>query len=111
MSPVGGVGINIAIQDAVCAVNILAEPMINGGNADALLHRVYEKRIGSVKRMQTIQKIAHDSVIKPLLDRKTPINKPFLPLRLLNSFPILRRIPSRIVGLGFGREKITSPEA
>jgi len=54
--------------------------------------------------MQAIQKTAHDRVIAPLLGRTKPIKRPFLPLRLLNRFPLLRRIPSRIVGLGFGRE-------
>jgi len=67
MSPVGGVGINIAIQDAVCAANILAGPMVQGENIDLLLRRIYDKRIGPVKRMQAIQKTAHDRVIAPLL--------------------------------------------
>ncbi|MEH6789420.1 FAD-dependent oxidoreductase [Parasphingorhabdus sp.] len=111
MSPIAGVGINIAVQDAVTAANVLAGAMARGEDPDPLLKQVRHRRIGPVRRMQGLQKLAQDRVIAPLLRRTTPIKKPFLLLRLLNRVPLLRRIPGRIVGLGFGREDIQSPEA
>ncbi len=110
MSPIGGVGINIAVQDAVTAANVLAGPMARGDNPDLLLEQVYRRRIKPVRRMQAFQKLAQDRVIAPLLRRTRPIEKPFLILRLLNRLPLLRRIPGHVVGLGFGRENIRSPE-
>lgn len=110
MSPIGGVGINIAVQDAVVAANILAGPMTRGEDPDPLLEQVYARRIRSVRRMQALQKLAQDRVIAPLLRRTMPIERPFLALRLLNRMPRLRRLPGRLIGLGFGREDIQSPE-
>ncbi|PHR20930.1 MAG: monooxygenase [Sphingopyxis sp.] len=110
MSPIGGVGINIAVQDAVAAANILAGPMASGEDPDPLLAQVYTRRIKSVRRMQALQKFAQDNMIAPLLRRTEPIKRPFLILRVLNRVPWLRRLPGRVVGLGFGREDIRSPE-
>lgn len=111
MSPIGGVGINVAVQDAVAAANILAAPMANGADPDPLLHRVQDKRWRAVTRMQRLQKFAQDRVIEPLLEREKPIEQPFLPVRLLNRFPRLRRLPGRIIGLGFDPVRIESPDA
>ncbi len=111
MSPIGGVGINVAIQDAVTAANVLAGPMVQGKNPDTLLEHIYRRRIKPVKRMQAVQKLAQDRVIAPLLARNKPIEKPFLPLRILNRIPILRRIPGTVIGMGLGREAIQSPKA
>ena len=111
MSPIAGVGINIAVQDAVTAANVLAGPMAGGEDSDPLLEEVYRRRIKPGRRMQAFQKLAQDRVVAPLLRRTRPIRKPFLILRLLNRVPLLRRLPGRIVGLGFGREDIHSPEA
>tara|TARA_R110001606_G_scaffold296740_1_gene444538 strand:- start:1155 stop:2378 length:1224 start_codon:yes stop_codon:yes gene_type:complete len=110
MSPIAGVGINIAVQDAVTAANVLAVPMARGEDPDPLLEQVYTRRIKPVRRMQALQKFAQDRVIASLLRRTKPIKKPFFMLRLLNRMPLLRRIPGRVVGLGFGREDIHSPE-
>ena len=111
MSPIGGVGINIAVQDAVTAANVLAASMVRGEDPDSLLAQVYARRIKPVRRMQAFQKIAQDRVIAPLLRRTKPIEKPFFALRLLNRMPLLRRVPGRVIGMGFGREDIQSPEA
>ena len=111
MSPIAGVGINIAVQDAVTAANVLTGPMSRGDDPDPWLEQVYRRRIRPVRRMQAFQKLAQDRVIAPLLRRTRPIEKPFFLLRLLNRLPLLRRIPGRIVGMGFGREDIQSPEA
>lgn len=111
MSPIGGVGINVAVQDAVTAANVLAGPMADGANFNNLLEKVYDRRIKPVRRMQAFQKFAQDNVIAPILSRTEPIDKPFWPLRALNSLPFLRRIPGRVIGMGFGREDIQSPDA
>lgn len=110
MSPIGGVGINIAVQDAVTAANVLAGPMARGDNPDPLLEQVYDRRMKPVRRMQAFQKLAQDKVIAPLLRRTKPIKKPFFALRLLNRMPLLQRLSGRVIGLGFGREDIHSPE-
>ncbi|WP_417621401.1 FAD-dependent oxidoreductase [Parasphingorhabdus sp.] len=110
MSPIGGVGINIAIQDAVTTANVLAGPMARGTHPDPLLAQVHARRIKSVRRMQMLQKLAQDRVIAPLLRRSRPIEKPFFALKLLDRLPLLRRIPGRVIGMGFGREDIQSPE-
>ncbi len=110
MSPIGGVGINIAVQDAITTANILAGPMARGDDPDPFLEQVYARRIKPVRRMQALQKFVQDKVIAPILRRTKPIEKPFFALRLLNRMPWLRRLPGRVIGLGFGREAIQSPE-
>ena len=109
MSPVGGVGINLAVQDAVAAANILAERLASGENADDLLEKVQERRLLPVRLVQRMQKIVHDRILTPLVIRKAVLDKVPFALRLFQRFPILRRIPARIVGLGFRREHIRSP--
>ena len=111
MSPVGGVGINLAIQDAVAAANILAAPLVRGETVDALLEKVQDRRMLPVKLIQAGQKAVHDRILTPLVVRKAVLDKVPFVLRLFKLFPILRRIPARIVGLGFRREHIHSPEA
>jgi 2-polyprenyl-6-methoxyphenol hydroxylase-like FAD-dependent oxidoreductase len=111
MSPVGGVGINLAIQDAVAAANILAAPMVRGEAIDPLLAKVQARRELPVKLVQRLQKAVHDRILTPLVIRKAVLDTVPLPLRLFQLFPVLRRIPARIVGLGFRREHIRSPEA
>ena len=63
MSPIGGVGINIALQDAATAANILVGPMASGGDPDPMLEQVYARRIKPVRRIQAFQKFVHDSII------------------------------------------------
>ena len=111
MSPIGGVGINVAVQDAVAMANVLAAPLARGEDPDPLLAEVQSSRWKAVTRMQAMQKFAQDRVIEPLLRRTEPIENPFLPVRLLNRFAVLRRIPGRIVGMGFDPVRIESPEA
>jgi 2-polyprenyl-6-methoxyphenol hydroxylase-like FAD-dependent oxidoreductase len=111
MSPVGGVGINLAIQDAVAAANILAAPMARGERVDGLLDKVQHRRMLPVKLVQGLQKAVHERILTPLVVRKAVLDKVPLPLRLFRLFPVLRRLPARIVGLGFRREHVRSPEA
>ncbi len=111
MSPVGGVGINLAVQDAVAAANILYRPLREGADIDPILPQVQRRRYSAIARMQAVQQQAHKRVIAPVLARNKPIERPFLPVRILDRVPILRRIPGRIIGFGFGRENIECPDA
>ncbi len=109
MSPVGGVGINLAIQDAVAAANILAGAMARGDDVDPLLAKVQARRMFPVKLVQAMQRMAHRNVIGATLDGR--IERAPWPVRLLNATPLLQRIPARILGLGVRREHIRSPQA
>ena len=111
MSPVGGVGINLAVQDAVAAANILAAPLARGENVDGLLDKVQERRMLPTKVIQRAQRAVHDRVLTPLVIRKAVLDKVPWPLRLFQRLPFLRRIPARLVGLGVRREHIRSPDA
>ena len=111
MSPIGGIGINLAIQDAVAAANMLAEPLSKGRSVDDLLHKVQDRRLFPTRVIQAGQKAAQDRVIGRLLGPGEPITRaPFL-IRMLDRYPLLRRIPGRIIGLGVRREKVRSPFA
>lgn len=111
MSPIGGVGINLAIQDAVAAANILAAPIAAGQAADPLLERVQERRMFPTRVIQAGQKAAQDNVIGRLISSDVKLERPPLALRLLKRFPLLRRIPARLIGLGVRRERVESPKA
>lgn len=109
MSPIGGVGINLAIQDAVAAANALAGPMAAGLDPDQRLHRVQAKRAMPVRLVQAAQKAVQDNLVVPALDGRI-VRAPAV-LRLLNRFPGLRRVPGRLIGLGIWRERVRSPRA
>lgn len=106
MSPVGGVGINLAIQDAVAAANILAGPLLRGAVGEAELARVQKRREFPTRVTQRLQVFAHRRMIASALGNAAPIRRLPMPFRLLNQFPVLRRIPARVIGLGFRREHI-----
>ena len=105
MSPVGGVGINLAIQDAVAAANILADPLRRGPVDLQTLKRVQARRSFALRATQAAQKMIQERVIGPALDSGSTPKLP-LPLRLFNRFPILRRIPARLIGVGIKPEHI-----
>jgi 2-polyprenyl-6-methoxyphenol hydroxylase-like FAD-dependent oxidoreductase len=111
MSPAGGIGINLAIQDAVAAANALAGPMAEGRNPDPLLHKVQDRRLFPTRVIQAAQKAAQDAIIAPVLGTASTGLKAPLPVRLLNRYPLLRRIPARFIGLGIRRERVRSPDA
>lgn len=98
MSPVGGVGVNLAIQDAVAAANRLAAPLRGGRLTEAHLAGVQHRREGAVKLTQGVQGLIQNRLIRPALG-STPATPP-LPLRLLERHAWLRRWPARFVGLG-----------
>jgi 2-polyprenyl-6-methoxyphenol hydroxylase-like FAD-dependent oxidoreductase len=111
MSPVGGVGINLAIQDAVAAANILAGPLAHSEDVDPLLKHVQKRRMLPTRIVQAAQKAVHDRVLTPLVVRKAVLDKVPLALRLFDRVPLLRRIPALLIGLGVRREHIRSPDA
>ncbi len=108
MSPVGGVGINLAIQDAVAAANILASSLLRGPASDDLLRAVQRRREFPTRMTQWVQRLAHKNVFAPVLSDQVR----HLPLvfRLLQKFPVLRRIPARVVGMGFRPEHVRTGE-
>jgi len=111
MSPIGGVGINLAIQDAVAAANALAQPLLKHAPLDEPCRGVQKRREFPTKITQGAQVFAHKHFIWPALSRKEPVRQLPLLLRLLQRFPALRRIPARLVGLGVRPEHIYTPDA
>ena len=109
MSPIGGVGVNLAVQDAVAAANILAQPLRAGRVIDADLQRVQQRREFPTRVTQRIQVFLQNRVINPLLGEDRPLRAP-LALRLLSRFPLLRRIPARLVGIGVRPEHVRTPD-
>ena len=110
MSPIGGIGINLAIQDAVAAANILAGPLARGENVDVLLHKVQDRRLLPTRIIQVGQRAAQDNIIGRVLSNRPITSAPLL-VRLLDRYPVLRRGPGRIIGLGVRRERVRSPNA
>jgi 2-polyprenyl-6-methoxyphenol hydroxylase-like FAD-dependent oxidoreductase len=109
MSPIGGVGVNLAVQDAVAAANILWRPLAAGTVRESDLRRVQRRREFPARAMQRMQVILHDKLISRVLRSEQRAQAP-LPVRLLARFPLLRRIPGRIVGMGLRPEHVRSPE-
>ena len=108
MSPVGGVGINLAIQDAVAASNILAAPLRSGRITDEHLCAVQRRRDFPTRATQRMQLLIQNRIIGGALRSAGPVSIPW-PLRWLLSWPPIRRIPARIMGLGFRPEHVATP--
>ena len=109
MSPVGGVGINLAVADAVAAANALASPLARGQLHDANLADVQYRRQRAVKLMQSVQLAVQDRVLSAALESKAPLSVPAV-ARVLNGFGLLRRLPARLVGLGFRMEHVRTKD-
>ncbi|MBO0733528.1 MAG: FAD-dependent oxidoreductase [Methylocapsa sp.] len=110
MSPIGGVGINLAIQDAIAAANTLAEPLSGGSPAtNELLAEVQKRREWPTKVIQGIQVAIQKRVITRVL-ASTSKAAPNWFLRLFLRYPYLRRLPAALIGLGIRREHLLSPE-
>lgn len=110
MSPIGGIGINLAIQDAVAAANLLAGPLRRGDPIDPLLDGVRQRRLFPTKVIQAGQVAIQKNVIGRVLGGADEVRTPGI-LKLLDRYPPLRRIPGRIIGLGVRREHVSSPDA
>ena len=108
MSPIGGLGINVAIQDAVTAANCLWRPLSEGRIDAAELERVQGEREFPVRVLQAFQAFVQDRFLKPTLDQTRP---PTIPLaaQVLARVPFLRDLPARLVGLGIRRPRVQSP--
>jgi 2-polyprenyl-6-methoxyphenol hydroxylase-like FAD-dependent oxidoreductase len=105
MSPIGGVGINLAIQDAVAAANILAAPLRDGAVDLGHLKAVQRRRSLPTRFTQALQLGMQNTIIGPTLARRVAPKPPW-PLRLMQRYPVLQRIPARVVGLGVRREHV-----
>jgi 2-polyprenyl-6-methoxyphenol hydroxylase-like FAD-dependent oxidoreductase len=109
MSPVGGVGINLAIQDAVATANLLAQKLKSGTLQDADLARVQQRRLFPVKVIQRMQVAVQDRVLKPTVSGGVrELTVPW-PIKLLNRSAWLRRWPAQLIGLGVRPEHVRSP--
>jgi 2-polyprenyl-6-methoxyphenol hydroxylase-like FAD-dependent oxidoreductase len=106
MSPIGGVGINLAIQDAVAAANILAPRLRQGTPSPSDLQSVQKRRMFPTRATQALQVFVQNRVIRRILGSPRPLSLPW-PLKLLRYWPFLRRIPARIIGVGFQPEHPT----
>jgi 2-polyprenyl-6-methoxyphenol hydroxylase-like FAD-dependent oxidoreductase len=109
MSPVGGVGINLAIQDAVAAANILWEALRKGEAPADLLAKVQARREWPTKMMQAVQLFVQRRIISNVLTMTAQPRPPFA-VKLLNRYPVLRRLPARLIGMGFRPEHVHTPE-
>ena len=110
MSPIGGVGINMAVQDAVAAANRLAGPLRAGKLMDADLQAIEDRRTLPMRFTQRLQLTVQQRIISRVLaSQERP--KPPLFLKLFGVFPILRRIPARLIGIGIRPEHVHTPEA
>jgi 2-polyprenyl-6-methoxyphenol hydroxylase-like FAD-dependent oxidoreductase len=109
MSPVGGVGINLAIQDAVAAANLLYGALRQGTPSDAQLAAVQTRRMFPTRVTQAIQVAVQEQVLSRTLkgERSLALS---LVIWLTRHLPIVRRIPARLVGMGVRPEHIRSPE-
>lgn len=109
MSPIGGVGINLAIQDAVAAANILSGKLRQGTVSVDDLQAVQQRRTFPTRATQRMQLIVQNNVIRRVLGATKPLSLPWF-LTLLGRFPYLRRFPARVVAVGFRPEHIKVKE-
>jgi len=110
MSPIGGVGINLAVQDAVAAANILAEPLRRGAATIETLKQVQQRREFPTRVTQRLQIIMQNNLIGPALANKGERPRAPLFMKMLQ-WPLLRRIPGRLLAYGVRPEHIDSPAA
>ena len=105
MSPIGGVGINLAIQDAVAAANILGTRLLQGTPSESELHAVQRRREFPTRATQRLQLVIQNNVIRRVLGSSKPLSLPWI-LKLVRRWPLLRRIPARLIGIGFRPEHV-----
>ena len=110
MSPIGGVGINLAIQDAVATANILTPRLLQGSVSQRDLEAVQRRREFPTRATQRLQVILQNRVIGRVLASTAKMSPPFA-VRLLGWMPLLRRLPARLIGLGFRPEHVSARAA
>ncbi len=106
MSPIGGIGINLAIQDAVAASNLLAAPLLAGTVNTDCLAAVQGRRMLPTRLTQRLQLFLQDRVVSRVLGAEKAIDRVPLFFRMLRRFPLLTRIPARVMGIGFRPEHV-----
>jgi 2-polyprenyl-6-methoxyphenol hydroxylase-like FAD-dependent oxidoreductase len=109
MSPIGGVGINLALQDAVATANILGAALLEGAPSASELRAVQRRRTFPTRATQRLQVAIQNNVIGRVLGSTEQLSLPWQ-LKLLRRWPVLRRIPARIIGVGFRPEHVRTPE-
>jgi 2-polyprenyl-6-methoxyphenol hydroxylase-like FAD-dependent oxidoreductase len=109
MSPIGGVGVNIAIQDAVAAANRLAAPLKAGTASDDDLRAIQERRTFPVRFTQAIQLTMQNRIVSVALAAKQRPKPPLL-FKLLALIPVLQRIPGRLLAVGVRPEHVHTPD-
>jgi 2-polyprenyl-6-methoxyphenol hydroxylase-like FAD-dependent oxidoreductase len=111
MSPIGGVGINLAIQDAVATANLLAAPLAAGAPSPDDLERVQRRRMLATRVIQGLQIVAQNRILARVIGRAgaTDVMRPPRLVIAFNRLPMLRRIPGRLLGLGIRPEHVRSP--
>jgi len=109
MSPIGGVGVNLAVQDAVAAANLLWRPLNAGTVRDEDLDRVQQRREFPTRVTQRMQVVVQNNVIDRLLSAGETLAPPW-PLRLTSLIPPLRGIPAWLVGMGVRPEHVHTPD-
>jgi 2-polyprenyl-6-methoxyphenol hydroxylase-like FAD-dependent oxidoreductase len=107
MSPIAGVGVNLAIQDAVATANAVAEPLLDAALSDQHLERVQRRRQWPAALTQRLQLLVQNRVIAGVLHEEEQVRPP-LAMRLIDRLPLLRRIPARLIGLGVRPEHIAT---
>jgi 2-polyprenyl-6-methoxyphenol hydroxylase-like FAD-dependent oxidoreductase len=105
MSPIGGVGINLAIQDAVAAANLLGPKLRQNNVTESDLEAVQRRRSFPTRATQRFQILIQNNVIRKILGSDKTLSAPWV-LKLLQRWPVLRRIPARVLGLGFRPEHV-----
>lgn len=107
MSPIGGVGINLAIQDAVATANIVGPALRDGKSIEeGLLARVQARRLLPTRIVQGIQRVMQKNIVERVLSQEGPPPPAPRLMRFLLRFRFVRRIPARVFGLGFRRERL-----
>lgn len=110
MSPVGGVGVNLAVQDAVAAANLLAEKLVHGCPPEDDLDQVRQRRLWPTRLTQAMQVVVQNRIVKPALAASPGGMRPPFLIRVLNAWPWLQGQAARLVGLGIRPEHVRSPE-
>jgi 2-polyprenyl-6-methoxyphenol hydroxylase-like FAD-dependent oxidoreductase len=111
MSPIGGVGINLAVQDAAATANLLAATLRVGAPSERDLDRVRRRRLFPVRVIQRGQVAVQNGFLSPLVSGAAPTVKAPLAVRLLDRCARLRRWPARVIGIGVRPEHVSSPQA
>jgi len=110
MSPIGGVGVNLAVQDAVAAANRLAAPLLAQSLGDDDLAAVERRRLFPARLTQFMQVAAQNNIVARALSQAGPVKAP-LAFRLIGRSALLRRLIGRLIGLGVRPEHVRTGQA